>query len=849
MSDQRTRREFLAAAAIGAGAALPVVFAGQGAAQASQPEPSAPAGTPPRSDKGPQQLSAAAAPVNDSQPPTTFANINKASWETILADNRLEYAPPLTIHLPIHPAHSRDFLHVDPALNVVRRRVYPGVSSRDRASYLTARKQELFLVQFALGNPPFVPDFRLNRFSLEEGKYPLARASYFAWDLAYDFEYFCSPVDDMQSLLWVRVGVTNRGDKAEPAHVRVKVNFQRECDIFDDTFDETYTSFYWDQTKWRPCSIVSLKDGTLLRESVPFGKIVPHDWTAAWEESFACTDKAYNQKYGYDRPYFVPPVMRLKNLQDVVHFSTELKPGERRTFAVALLTNYESPTPADHALLARAEPEHDHGDVLQRFRSQCAGSHTRLVFPIDNLDKIFAALQLSTLQCLVQFPGAKNLMPSQGGSLDRHMVWVWEAMYMLLPMLRLGHFKPVRQAIDFIFSLQDGGSPPEGKLTTVAGAVGTTGPRWLNSTGSALALAADYSLYSRDEEFLSEYMPKIVKAMGWIVGEIRATRKLNADGSRPPCYGLMPFGRGNDGDTGYVVTFTDSFTFWGLEKAVTLLERRGHPQATEFRRELEAYRGDLDKAIETMTRPDGYIERQILIGDQPHNYKPFEVICGASNLACTGSLDIHSERFRRFLAYFEEKMMDGFFCGRMNEEVVYMGVGEFTWHGTYLRLGEWKKAFAAMRTNLRYGITPDAFQVQERFSRRNPTFTPWQPNASGNGRILEMMLNCLYFEHDGMATLLGGVPFRWLKQNGATSLSDVYTTRGKVSLDARMLDHDRCRLMVTASAGDVLPRKIRLPEHFEISDIPPQLTRETGGVFSLAPDVREFSVTLQQSPR
>ena len=106
-------------------------------------------------------------------------------------------------------------------------------------------------------------------------------------------------------------------------------------------------------------------------------------------------------------------------------------------------------------------------------------------------------------------------------------------------------------------------------------------------------------------------------------------------------------------------------------------------------------------------------------------------------------------------------MMDGFFCGRMNEEVVYMGIGEFTWHGTYLRLGEWKKAFAAMRTNLRYGITPDAFQVQERFSRRNPAFTPWQPNASGNGRILEMMLNCLYFEHDGMATLLGGVPFPW----------------------------------------------------------------------------------------
>ena len=541
MSDQRTRREFLAVAAIGAGSTLPAVFSGRGAAQAGQPDSPARSGTIPAGDNGSQPT---AADLNrDRQPPTTYANINQASWETILADNRLEFAPPLTIHLPVHPVHSRDFLHVDPALNVVRRRVYPGVSSRERASYLNARKQELFLVQFALGNPPFVPDFRLSRFSLEEGKYPLAHASYFAWDLAYDFEYFCRPVDETQSLLWVRVGVTNRGDKAETAHVRVKVNFQWECDIFDDTFDETYTPFYWDQTKWRPCTIVSLKDGTLLRESTPFGKIVPNDWTTEWEESFQCTDKTYNQKYGYDRPYFVSPVMRLKDLQDVVHFSTDLKPGERRTFALVAADELREPHARPSGAAGAAEPQQGHADALQQFRSQCADDHTQLIFPAENWDRIFTSLQLSTLQCMVQFPGAKNLMPSQGGSLDRHMVWVWEAMYMLLPMLRLGHFKPVRQALDFVFSLQDGGSPPEGRLTTVAGAVGTTGPRWLNATGSALALAADYSLYSRDEDFLAEYLPKIVKAMGWIVGEILrhakarrrrlATAVLWADALRP----------------------------------------------------------------------------------------------------------------------------------------------------------------------------------------------------------------------------------------------------------------------------------------------------------------------------
>jgi len=51
-------------------------------------------------------------------------------------------------------------------------------------------------------------------------------------------------------------------------------------------------------------------------------------------------------------------------------------------------------------------------------------------------------------------------------------------------MLRLGHFQAVRRALDFIFSLQDAGCPPSGKLTTTAGAVGTMGPKCLNTTGA-----------------------------------------------------------------------------------------------------------------------------------------------------------------------------------------------------------------------------------------------------------------------------------------------------------------------------------------------------------------------------
>ena len=184
-------------------------------------------------------------------------------------------------------------------------------------------------------------------------------------------------------------------------------------------------------------------------------------------------------------------------------------------------------------------------------------------------------------------------MPTQGGSSERFFVWVWEAGDMLRPMIRTGHFESVRKSLDYIFSLQDGGFPPEGRFTTLDGAIGTTGPKWICTTGAALTLACDYYRYSHDKEFLEQYLPKIIKASRWIVGELRATRKLNADGTRPLYYGLMPFGVSTDGDIGYVVAMTDTYTFLGLEKTVNMLEELNDPDAGELRNELELYKGDL----------------------------------------------------------------------------------------------------------------------------------------------------------------------------------------------------------------------------------------------------------------
>ncbi len=792
----------------------------------------------------PAGLAAAQATRNGTSPAaTTYANINDKSWDRILAENAFRWRPPYTVHLPIQPVHSPDFVHVDAALNVCRRRVFPNVAIHDRKARAAATGHETFVVQLAFDDPPFIPDFHCSRLALAEGKYPVVTADYFAWDVHYRIEYACCPVDGGQNLLSIQVSVTNEGEKKQPAHVRAKVNFQRERDIFY----YHYVPFYWDITKWPPCDKVSLKDNAILRESDVIGRVSPGEFTVAWQSKQQFEDKQYNRRFGCSRPYFAAPNMRLKDVRDVIHARTDLEPGETKTFSLALLTDFEGVTPAHREFLARTDAVECRQRAIAHFKSRFADVNTTLVCPWQRWPDIFTELQTSTLQLLVRFPDETGFMPTQGGTSERFYVWVWEAVHMLRPMLRVGHFEPVREALDFIFRLQDAGCPPHGNFTTTAGSIGTTGPKWINSTGSALALAADYYLYSHDEDFLDEYLPRILKASRWIVGELRATRKLNPDGTRPLYYGLMPFGCGTDGDIGYIVSMSDAYTLWGLEKTVRLLERTRHEQAPEYRRELDTYKADLARAIKGLTRPDGFIERKILTGDKGTKItKKFENVSSSAKLAHIGAVDVHSDVFRRFVRYFEENRADGLFMGRMDREVVYIGTAEFNWQHIYLALGEWKKAFAATQTNLKYGMTQDTFQVQERFSRTNPAFTPWQPNGSGNGRMLDMMLNALYFEGDEAVTLLGAIPAPWLREGTDVALDNLHTTNGRVSLQIRRTDDTHCGVTLSAVDAGAIPDAIRFPEHWHAKSRSAAVKDSGQGRFVVSgkPRAVEFTIAL-----
>ncbi|NLE28057.1 MAG: hypothetical protein GX629_00125, partial [Phycisphaerae bacterium] len=220
----------------------------------------------------------------------SYNTINSKTWSEILCKTQVfAWPPPVTVHLPLQTIHSPDLVHLDAALNVSRRRIINDIPFE--GNWNVPKHTETFLVQFALDEQPFVPDWRLSKLSLEEGKYPIARAQYFAWDMLYDFTYTCCPVDDQQSLLWIEGSLSNEASVTQTGHVRTKVDFQYEADVFE----YHYAPFWWDAKKWLPCEKVHLSGLDIYYQDTLFGRCVPGDFSCQWEAESHFQDDQYRQ--------------------------------------------------------------------------------------------------------------------------------------------------------------------------------------------------------------------------------------------------------------------------------------------------------------------------------------------------------------------------------------------------------------------------------------------------------------------------------------------------------------------------------------------------------------------------
>ena len=669
------------------------------------------------------------------EPRFSYRDAANASWEEVRVASMPFGRSPLSVHVPLGLPAVADLFYCDCAFNVWKLPVPPDMLTGDPKSEAISRDLRVGLISVALDEAPFVPEFRQTRWSRRAGGLPVVRGELDAKYRTYSFEYCTNPGNGE---LYIRGSVRNAGNEPGKAVIRLR----RSAPFERDVCDYHYFTFRWDAAKWNAGGV----------QAPP--KVVENDFDVVEHESeWKCEDSAYGMGENFwGSPYYVHPAMRLKSGCGALRFEAALQPGEERSFTVAAgFSDMEIKShPPFKETLSSAE----------KFWRQ----HVRVAadFGSSRVNDMFCSLQYCNLQLLLnpwKNPDVPYLQPCQGGSSERFYVWVWEAMCALRPMVRLGHNEEVRKVLEFVLRLQDGGCPPKGDFTTLSGAIGTTGPRWANTTGAALMLAADYLVCSEDVDFERKHIAGLIRAARWILGETAATRRFDSQGRKIVGYGLMPGCVANDGDRGLFFATTDAYSYAGVKSLVDFLVSKHHPEAAELSAECARYKEDIDAAIASVQRDDGFIPR--VVGADVGGSFEFRNIPASLNFLRAGMSDAATDaRLPAMVRYWEMHRANGPFALPFDFGIRYIGNTETCLSRYHAQRGEWKRAYFAREAAMNYAMTRDLWITGERYSEVDEGFVPWQPNASNNGRLLDLLADRFLLEGESRLVLMGGfAPF------------------------------------------------------------------------------------------
>ncbi|NMA42263.1 MAG: hypothetical protein GX946_02655 [Oligosphaeraceae bacterium] len=717
----------------------------------------------------------------------SYKALGELSWGRLQTLDLPYIAKPYSVHIPLNMPLSDHLLYCDCALNAYYLPVPPGMGSRTEADWLRRQQMRIKLLSFALGEPAFVPDFRQIQLSRLNDTIAAVSATLKAQKIEYNFTYAVEPSD---STLYVRVTVKNHSDKGQKATI-----WCRYCEPLEsDVFDYHYVSFRWDAARWAAAQPPA--EPPVVTENQNF--TVEHVCNADFKP------EDYNQGFGCSFPYFVHPEMALTHIDDALKLTASLAPQETQTLTLHCTFGLKA---LDTVFKFNEVLANLRQDQLSRQEGRC---QINLGNAADNRRFLVQQYSVEQLMLKLQTPGNGEIVqPCQGGSSERFYVWVWEAMEALCPMVKVGCFQPVRRILEYIFTLQDGGFPPEGKFTSLDGAIGTTGPRWANATGSALLLASDYILYSQDKDFARQYLPKMIRAANWILREVKATRRYNEDGTRAFAFGLMPHACATDGDAGFIYSFTDNYSCVGLEHFLLVLQQFAPEIYAEISPEVKQYRADIEIAIRSTRRADGFVDRKL--GNKGVIALSFRCL-GAIKFLMSGFSSPSDDWVGPYLDYHERNMSDGLFWAPIFDGVMYIGNFETSMHRSYIQLGQWKQAWMSAKVVSEFTMTPDLYLSQERLSTHDAAFTPWQPNASNSGRILRMFIERLYLEAGNSITLLGSIsPLDFENADGDFFVHSLRTQHGMTHLDCQD-GH------LTVHWKQPVPKGTRIivPEHFPL---------------------------------
>jgi len=276
---------------------------------------------------------------------------------------------------------------------------------------------------------------------------------------------------------------------------------------------------------------------------------------------------------------------------------------------------------------------------------------------------------------------------------------------------------------------------------------------WDNTNGSALWATCSNLMVRNDPALFEEFRPWMNLALEYI--QYRRDPAKSAEGE---VKGLFTSGVASDwGEVGQHWTYTDAVNAYGIRVMAECYEKFGAPEAAYVRgvwREYNQVLLDvLNKFSEEHHGERSYNMPHILGVEFEDSYSHCFYTDGCPYLIKLGIMDPNSEIFEQMETFFREI---GFLddehgvSGRMTNDacgadglygnVYYTCVSEILWIQAWMERGELDKAAKYAEGILKYHVTPE-YITSERYCSVDPWFTPWQPNASGAGRLCQFLMD------------------------------------------------------------------------------------------------------------
>lgn len=348
-------------------------------------------------------------------------------------------------------------------------------------------------------------------------------------------------------------------------------------------------------------------------------------------------------------------------------------------------------------------------------------------------------LTVQMLQCFCHPIGSDLVIPMQGG-LQRY-VWPWDCRDMLTALGVIGDFgEYVEGALDLYFR----------EYAMEDGRIGPFRNDWVCNTGECLHSFARYCLDTGSRVVWQRHRDAAMRGFEWM----RRKRAESAnDGKSFP--GLFPVSWATDNQTPIQIwCFTDIENLNALTAFAEAARRFGDSRVDE----VEAERADLCRTIADIyskfsraadgrdvlripLTPDGDDEAFLKSGY--FNMSQGHVLqTGLANGFATSEdvIKVYNWCLRNGKA--SPRGLCANHAPRADlgsPHYWYTTSSEIAWQNCFLRIGRRDLANLVLDAVMKYSMTAE-YYVGERYRDDTPWYFPWSPNASGSGRIVQMLL-------------------------------------------------------------------------------------------------------------